>query len=366
MNKQLLEFDSFEKDYLKWARLYSLDKYNTFDKTKVKDTFDVVALEDMLLDESINSIEELHKINNLINNRGLKQMATLSMAIKKFYYYAKDRVNSFNELNSDLIKQYVNKDCIDQNLVYKTRCNYKNNLVAFLTFVNNENSDKIKLEIEKKIEVISNSDDKKNPYKLIDWMDSKMVKHFIKSMVSFAYPNEFEKCRDILITRLLICGGLEVTELVNVKEEDFTFETNSMSINVTKSNGNTREVPLPKALFIRYYNEYLKIKDSESDLFFYSTKDSNKPIEKSLVKSIVEKLVNFSKINVRDKTPKMLRKSYIIFIHNEKNRIGLTQPLANVQKLSGIENVSDLKEILKYATVDLITASDGFESLNIK
>jgi len=364
MNKKLLEFNNFGKDYLKWAKQYSIFKLYEFDISKAKDDFDIVELEEKIL--STNNIEELHKVNNLINTKGLKQIATLSMSMKKFYDYSKDKVDTFDKLDSDLIKDFVNRDCINQNLVYKTRCNYKNNLVAFLTFASRENSDNIKLKLEKKLEVIYNSDDKKNTSKLLDWMDSKMVKHFIKSMVSYSYSDPFEKCRDILIARLLICAGLEVTELINVKKDDFLFKTNSMSINVTKSNGKSREIPLPKALFISHFNEYIKLRDTKAELFFYSLKDSSKPIEKNLIKNLVEELIIFSKIKVRDKTPKMLRKSYIIFIHNEKNKLGLSQPLANVQELSGIENVSDLKEILKYATVDVVTASDGFEMLNIK
>lgn len=363
MNKKLLEFNSYQKDYLKWAKAYSIFKLYEFDKSKVEDSFDVVALEENLLEA--NTINELHKVNNFINKNGLKQSATLSMAMKRFFAFTKDKVNSFNELNSNSIEAFVNKHCMDKKLQYGTRNNYKNNLVAFLTFVTKDNSDKFKFKLES-VEVISNADDKKSNTKLADWMDSKMVKEFIKKIVSYPFENDFEKCRDILIARLFICGGLELNELINITEKSFIFEPNEMSIKIVKSNGRERIVPLPKALFIRYYNEYLKLKDSSVDTFFYNSKYSNKSIEANLVRTIVERLVIFTKIKVRDKTPQMLRLSWIIFIHNEKDENGFTQPLKNVQELSGIENITDLKKKLQYPTIEVVTTSKVFEDLNLE
>lgn len=357
---ELLEFNNFEQDYLKWAKIYSISKLHEFDHSKIKDNFDVIELEEKL-NESCN-IEELHTINNLINRRGIKQMATLSMALKRFFIHIKGKVNSFDELNSDFIGVFVNKHCMDMGLKYGIRNNYKKNLVAFLTEIGKTNKNNFKFPLEK-IEVISNADDKKKPSELLDWLDSNMIREFLKKIVSYPYQNDFVKNRDILIARLFICSGIEINEIKTLTIKSFFFNSNEMNIKIVKPNGKERIVPLPKPLFIRYYNQYLKIRENKTDLFFYDEVDNSKPIDTKTLKLIVDRLLEFSKINVRQKTPKMLRKSYIVFIHNEPDENGFTQPLKNVQELSGIENVSDLKEILRYGTIDVVTASDSFVKL---
>ncbi|MCT7564547.1 site-specific integrase [Aliarcobacter butzleri] len=366
MNSNLLEFNNFEKDYLKWFKKYAIFKLYDFDHSKVNKDFNVVELKERILDNEVDSIDKLHDVNNLINKKGLKQIATVSMAIKKFFYYVNKNVKSFDELNSDYIQDFINKTCIDDKLSFGSRTNYKNNLIAFLTFVNNSNTEKFKFRLEK-FDVISNSESSKNTTKLLDWIDTKMIKEFIKNITTYNYPNEFEKCRDILIARILICSGIELNELIRLTQNNFIFEDGNMSIKIfATASRRERVIPLYKPLFIRYYNEYLKLSENKAETFFYSDKDSSKPIDSNLVRAIVLRLLEHSKVTVRDKTPQMLRKSFIIFIHNEKNKDGLTQPLINVQKLSGIENVSDLKKLLKYSTVEEVTATDCFELLNVK
>jgi hypothetical protein len=84
------------------------------------------------------------------------------------------------------------------------------------------------------------------------------------------------------------------------------------------------------------------------------------------VTEIVRDILVFAKINVRDKNPTMLRKTFAIYLNTEKNpETGLTMPEKNIQELMGIKNISQLKEILKLHSVEVMTASKHFLDLKI-
>ena len=67
-------------------------------KLLINKDFNVVELKERILDNEVDSIDKLHDVNNLINKKGLKQIATVSIAIKKFFYYVNKNVKSFDEL----------------------------------------------------------------------------------------------------------------------------------------------------------------------------------------------------------------------------------------------------------------------------
>jgi hypothetical protein len=50
---------------------------------------------------------------------------------------------------------------------------------------------------------------------------------------------------------------------------------------------------------------------------------------------------------------------------NEQNENGFTQPEQNIKYLLGLANTSQLREILKYGTIDVVTASSVFANLDI-
>lgn len=71
---------------------------------------------------------------------------------------------------------------------------------------------------------------------------------------------------------------------------------------------------------------------TKSELYFYHHKNSSKPLNNDFVTNIVKKILDFATIKVRDKTPRMLRKSLAINLNNKKNlETGLTMPEKNIQ-----------------------------------
>ena len=146
--------------------------------------------------------------------------------------------------------------------------------------------------------------------------------------------------------------------------DSFIFKDNMMFLKIEgNSESKNREIPLPKDKLIRYYNKYIDFRNPKAKSFFYN-KDFNQ-IEVSLLSEIVKRLLEFCNVSIIDKTPKMLRKTYALFLNNEKGKDGFTQPEQNIKYLLGLANTTQLREILKYGSIDIETASSAFENLEI-
>lgn len=366
MKKEINKYNDFSKDYLEWCKEYFAYKVHIFELDNTKDNFDVIKAEENIRSEKNTDIELLHDEIRKISNNGLNQLSNSFIGIKKYYYYfTKNNINSFNDISEVLINNFLNKDCVDDKLQFGTRSNYKINIVALLKFIEKESEQALNINY-KDIKVIQNSESKKNNSKLVDWMDKKMIQKANKELLKMNFKSEFEKCRNILIFRILLFSGIERKELQNLKEENFIFKNGEMILRIFATpSRREREIDLPKAHLIRYFNKYKELK-KDTELFFYDEKNQNKPIHQDLVTEIVRDILVFAKIDVRDKNPTMLRKTFAIYLNTEKNpETGLTMPEKNIQELMGLKNISQLKEILKLHSVEVMTASKHFLDLKI-
>lgn len=367
MNNILIEFNNLEKDYLKWCKKYFAYKVLTFDKASVSDDFDVVEMEEKIRSDKITNLDELHEVVRETANKGLGQLSNLSIGIKKFFEFIKNDIVSLDKIDEVTINTFVNKKCLDDKLSFGTRNNYKNGIVSLFTFIINESKSKTFKIDSKEIEVIENTESKRDTSKLIDWMDMKMIGKANKELLTYPFENEFEKCRDILIFRLFCFSGIESKELIKLKEENFIFEKGEMMLKIFATpTRRERIIDLPKPFLIRYFNRYKELKENKTDLFFYHHKNSSKPLDNDFVTNIVKKILEHANIKVRDKTPRMLRKSLAINLHNEKNpETGLTMPEKNIQELLGIKNSTEFANMLKLNSIDVLTASKHFLNLKI-
>lgn len=346
-------------DYIELAKDYLIYKLYEFDISKVKDSFSLTDLESEI--QNSNNIEDLHKACKLVAKQGLKQITTLFLSLKKFYEYLESKNDKLLIVDTEYVEQFINKYCVDLDISHGYRSNYKINIVAFLNYLDKENKLDSKFNI-KKFKVTN----KKASNVLIDWLDFKTFSRVNKEILKYPYEKneELEKNRDILIFRLFCFSGILMQEMASLTSESFVFKDNLMYL---KIEGNTearnRLIPLPKEKLIRYYNKYVKLKAPDTKTFFYGK--NKQKIETSFLTDIVKKYLDFCKVDVRDKTPQMLRKTFALIMNNEKGKDGFTQPEANIKKLLGLANTSQLREILKYGTIDVTTSSSVFEKLEI-
>lgn len=348
-------------NYIDILKKYFKYKLHTLDISKTKSDFDAIALERELLSDEVKTIDDLHTKCNLIASKGLKQITSSSNGIKNFFKFLESKKQGFEDINKELIDHYINKECKDFNLSFGTRKNYRNAIVSFCNFVDEKKLKAVKFNIGK-IEVI---EDKNEIQNITDWLDTTSFVKIGNDILKFNFSNEFERNRDILIFRLFCYSGILPNEMASLTLNSFIFKDDLMILKIDGIGAKKREIPLPKRKLIVYFNKYLELRDKKSKTFFCSPSDSKNKIDPIYLTSVVKKLLLFTQVEVKDKTPKMLRKSYAILLHNEKGTNGLTQSEKNIQYLLGIRSISEVRELLKYNTLDVMTASNVFEHLDI-
>lgn len=346
-------------NYTELAKDFLIYKLHRLDTSRVKDNFDVINLENEI--QKSKDIEELHTACKLIAKKGLKQISTLFLPLKSFYEYLQSKNESLLNVDTFYLEDYINKVCIDLDISFGYRSNYKVTLVAFLNYVDKDYKYEHKFNIGK-FKVINT----KVSTELIDWIDIKTLSKVNKEILKYPYKKneELEKNRDILIFRLFCFSGILINEMANLTTKSFIFKDNMMYLKVEgNTDSKNREIPLPKEKLIRYYNRYSELRNPNAETFFCN-KDGKK-IQTRLLSDIVKNYLEFCRVDVRDKTPKMLRKTYALILNNEKDKDGFTQPEQNIKYLLGLANTTQLREILKYGTIDVVTASSVFENLDI-
>ncbi|MEA2017871.1 MAG: site-specific integrase [Campylobacterota bacterium] len=355
---------NIKNEYLQFAQRFLKEKLYILNKKNVKKDFDVVKFEEKLIDANIKNFTELHNKTKEIARAGLTQISQPSIAIKNFYKYLDNKIDNIVQIDTNLVSDYVNKECINNGLGLGTRTNYRNSIVDFINFTENNSVYKFNLE---KIRVISATKDKKNKSKLIDWIDKNQLSFLNTEILKYNHRDDFTKCRNILIIRLFMFSGIEPNEMTRLKEDNFIFEDGEMYLRIDKTaSREERTIPLPKGKFVVYFNKYIEEKKSKSSskYFFFNDKNTSESISTLSLKYITKELIDFTGIKVKDKTPSMLRKSFAIILNNEKDPVtGLTQPEKNIQYLLGVQNLSRLRQLLKFSTISVVQSSRVFDEV---
>lgn len=353
------------KNYVCLLKDFLIYKLHTLDDSKAKPNFDAIEMEEEL--EKTKNIDEVHEACKTIAKNGLKQISTLFSPLKVFYNYLNEKEYILNDVDTDFLKHFINKVCIDLELSYGTRSNYKNSITAFCNFTDKNDSLEYKFNIEKfKVESLDESSKPKT--EPTDWLDTPTFSRANKEILGYFKKEDksLNKYRDILIFRLFSFSGILPNEMASLTIDSFVFKDDEMILKIDGMGAKKREIPLPKRKLIVYYNAYEKLRDKTAKTFFYSPKKPSQKIDTKLLELVVKRMLDFLEVDVRNKTPKMLRKSYAIILNNEKNKeTGLTQPEQNIKYLLGLSNTTQLRELLKYATIEVATASKVFEDMEI-
>ena len=275
-----------------------------------------------------------------------------------------DEQINIDSVNTEFIDNYINKNCLASGLSFGTRSNYKNSLTAFFNHIDSEFNYDTKFCIGK-IKVSSIKTDF-NTEEKIDWLDATNIIKVNKEILNYPFnkkQNEFEMHRDILIFKLFLFSGILPNEMAELTLDSFILDNNQMVLNIKGTGSKKRSIPLPREGLLSYYENYLFVRSSLANNFFYSPTTTDNIIDKKFLSIIVKRLLEFSDVQVKDMTPKMLRKTYAIVLNNEKGSDGFTQPEKNIQYLLGITNITVLREILKYHSIELSTSSSAFGKL---
>ncbi|WP_187143771.1 tyrosine-type recombinase/integrase [Bacillus tuaregi] len=240
---------------------------------------------------------ELHIMNQFVNY--LKDEAKSENTIKSYVAHVNEYCSWFQESYGISCKKFFRENILDyksyllnvkkhqgKNLNGKTVNSKLSSLHSFNKFL-------IKVNIQEE-DVISKADfvrvqvDYANPCEIT----KKDVEHFRQLILE-----KGDKRLYALVT-LLAYGGLRISEALNIKLNDYSFEGKELMV---KGKGGKQRIVYLNSKIINAFKEYLKVRDYDSE-YLFASRESDK-VDRSVINKHFKKYS--SKI-----TPHMLRHYY--------------------------------------------------------
>lgn len=196
-----------------------------------------------------------------------------------------------------------------------------------------------------------------------DTMDKREIKLFNQALLTYPYSDDFETARNILICRIILFGGILPSELVDLKHDNISKTNNKMILRIDGAGTKKRDIELPMCQISDYLDLYLSSKGvNENGYLFCAAADKSKKMNVNFVNVIVKKMLNYAKINKKELTPKLLRTTFAVYLHNNPNpKTNRVVPLKVIQALLGHSNIQHTKDLLGYEIAENMSYSDIFK-----
>ena len=194
-------------------------------------------------------------------------------------------------------------------------------------------------------------------------MSKDEIKLFNQKLLSYPYTDDFEEARNILISRFVLFGGILPSELVNLKHDNISLTKDKMILHIDGAGAKKRDIELPSNQFLNHWKMYLELKSiNKTGYLFYASTNEDKKMDVNFVNVIIKKMLNYAKINKKELTPKLLRTTFAVYLHNNPNpKTNRAVPLKVIQALLGHSNIQHTKDLLGYKIAEDMSYSDVFE-----
>lgn len=344
----LKSFKIYQDNLLFWAKEYLAHKaLELFQKSKQSKIDDIIASKDSIL--NAQNVAELKSACNALIQRDLRSLSKPLGGVASFFEYASKNTDSFLSINTDLIYSYSDS----LHVVESTKRNYVDSVIELLTYIDNTNTDGFKFNIE-----YETARKKKPKPKVYDSMDAEEFVRFSEDLTQFKAKTDFERCRNILICRILLYSGITPKELVHLKlGESLIVDAKSMYL---KLENRSVLLYLPRNKLIRYFNQYQELrKKSTHDYFFYGLSDPNEMLDTKKVNEIVKTMLKVAKIERKEMNATLLRVSLAVYLYNYR-KDGKQFPLSSIQQIMGHKNRIDTENMIGFHAKECVNISDVF------
>lgn len=328
-------------DLLYWCNEFIAHKFiELAKKHQNKEIDDVIALKNKIL--SSPSIKDLKDNANIAVRKKLNSLSKSITGTVKFYEYVVANAKQMIEIDHNLIIDYR------KSLKYQesTKDNYTKVLKELISSIENQNADNHKFGI-----LFDDMKLKKTHKSTRDCLDDEQFKRFNKIITKYNYENEYIKARDILIIRFIMLCGLNVNDLLSLKLNDnIAFNQKEMYLNLENR---VKRFDMPRKHFSTQLNKYMSLKRKSETLFY--------DVDLKYIKDLIAKLLNFAKIEVKEKDAKMLIKSLAVFLYNNR-KDGQQIVLNTIQDLLGYARLDYVKDLIGFHKQELIKVTHVLEN----
>lgn len=345
---ELNQSNRFSESLLFWAKEYLAHKaLELFQKSKQNKVDDIIAAKDEIL-HAKNLLEVKYACNTLIQ-KDLRSLSKPLGGVVSFYEYVLKNTDSFSSINTDFIYLYSNS----LHIAESTKRNHIDSVIELLTYIEKSNSDGFHFNIE--YDAVRT---KKPKAKVYDSMDAEEFIRFSKEITQWGAKTEFERCRNILICRILLYSGITPKELVHLKlGESFIVDKKSMYL---KLENRSVLLYLPRNKLIKYFNQYQELRaESMHNYFFYGLSNPNEMLDTKKVNEIVKLMLKAAKIERKEMNATLLRVSLAVYLYNYR-KDGKQFPLSAIQQIMGHKNRIDTENMIGFHAKECVNMSDVF------
>lgn len=345
---ELNQANRFSESLLFWAKEYLAHKaLELFQKSKQSKVDDIIASKDAIL--NAQNITGLKSACNALIQQDLRSLSKPLGGVMSFYEYASKNTDSFSAISTDLIYSYSNS----LHIAESTKRNHIDSVIELLTYIENSNTDGFKFNIE-----YNAARTKKAKAKVYDSMNAEEFVRFSKEITQWGAKTEFERCRNILICRILLYSGITPKELVHLKlGESLIVDNKRMYL---KLENRSVLLYLPRNKLIKYFNQYQELRaESTHNYFFYGLSNPNEMLDTKKVNEIVKLMLKAAKIERKEMNATLLRVSLAVYLYNYR-KDGKQFPLSAIQQIMGHKNRVDTENMIGFHSKECVKISDVF------
>lgn len=339
---------TFPHSLLFWTKEYLAFKaLELFQKSKQNKVDDIIASKDAI--HNAQTIPELKNACNALIQKELRSLSKHLSGSVSFFEHTSKAADAFLAINTDFIHSYAQSLTSAET----TKRNHVDVALELLTYIENSNIQGFKFGIEYERARV-----KRPKAKVYDAMDAEEFIRFSQTLPQFKGKTEFERCRNILMCRILLYSGITPKELVSLQVgKSFIVDETSIYLKLEER---TVLIYLPRKKLIQYFNAYQSLREASTfNYLFYAPSKPNEMLDTKQVNEIVKTMLKLAKIERREMNATLLRVSLAVFLHNHR-KDGRQFHLSAIQQIMGHKNRADTENMIGFYAKEYTEFSDVF------
>jgi integrase/recombinase XerD len=290
-----------------------------------------MVLRQLSISDSFENMKEIEKIIKQLYRLNNKGIYSYYAPLKHLYYYLLNKnISKIQYIDSKMIKSFINELQLNSEV---TRDNYKQTIVRFLNFINDNNEDLNGFSFHFEINL---SQIKVNiPKKLPVFLNKNELEIFMKANDTIQYDKKSALMNSLLI-KFLLYTGIRTDELINIKITDIVLDKNIYKIKVLGKGNKERIVKVEKDLIYEHLQKWLKKRKTRKNNYLFVSSTNTKLISK-YVYNAVQAVLQEANIKKEKSGGHLLRHTFATHLYNKTKDLLLVKQALGHDSLSSTQ-----------------------------
>lgn len=306
----------FDDSLLAWMNAFVRYKLTTLSNRQAsQEILSVIAA----LKVGAKSIDELRALAKKARTLGLLGINTYANPIFKLYdYLASLGMGKMEDIGEEDLVDFIT--FATASLAPASKKNYRIALLNFFSYVekNNADSDGRAHIYDFRLNIAA----ARPAQKLPTYMKREEMQRFLKAIDEYPFSQKVA-ARNRLLVKILLFTGLRVSEILNLKKKDISYENGRYIFHIVGKGGKERIALISTATLKADMDGYLEACGTHNALLFSNAK--GKVLSQSYVHKQIHALLSYAGIQKDKLGAHMLRHSFATLLYNERHDLVLVQ-----------------------------------------